>query len=79
MKKILSLAMCLLLVVAFTNLNAQEKAVEKKTKSEKKQEPKGKKKNTMKVAVMKTSMGTIIIKKTRLFFIFTPNLLSHTR
>ncbi len=61
MKKILSLAMCLLLVVAFTNLNAQEKAVEKKTKSEKKQEPKGKKKNTMKVAVMKTSMGTIEI------------------
>ena len=61
MKKILLPAMCLLFAVAFTNLNAQETTIEKKTKTEKKQETKGKKKNTMKIAVMKTNMGTIEI------------------
>ncbi len=61
MKKIFLPAMCLLLAVAFTNLNAQETTIEKKTKTEKKQETKGKKKNTMKIAVMKTNMGTIEI------------------
>ncbi len=56
MKHLFVSLLCMTLLLGFANLQAQDKPVSKKPTKEL---TKGKKKNTMEVAIMKTTMGTI--------------------